>query len=44
MKLEFDLIAGRTNWLVIAKSFIFSAFAAAIANNRPEPSNCAAAI
>jgi hypothetical protein len=27
LKAEFDLIAGRMSWLVIADSFIFSAFA-----------------
>ena len=36
LKAEFDLIAGRMSWLVIAESFIFSAFATAIANFRPD--------
>jgi hypothetical protein len=36
LKAEFDLIAGRMSWLVIAESFIFSAFAAAAANYRPD--------
>jgi hypothetical protein len=36
VKAEFDLIPGRMSWLVIAESFIFSAFAAAIANYRPD--------
>jgi hypothetical protein len=36
VKSEFDLIAGRMSWLVIAESFIFSAFAAAISNYRPD--------
>lgn len=36
VKSEFDLIAGRMSWLVIAESFIFSAFAAALASYRPE--------
>src|SRR6516162_11841397 len=36
LKAEFDLIAGRMSWLVIAESFIFSAFATAIANYRPD--------
>jgi hypothetical protein len=35
---EFDLIAGRMSWLMIAESFIFSAFAAAISNYRPDHS------
>ncbi len=33
---EFDLIGGRMSWLVIAESFIFSAFAASVANYRPD--------
>jgi hypothetical protein len=36
LKAEFDLISGRMSWLVIAESFIFSAFATAIANYRPD--------
>jgi hypothetical protein len=36
LKAEFDLIAGRMSWLVIAESFIFSAFATAIASYRPD--------
>jgi hypothetical protein len=36
LKAEFDLIAGRMSWLVIAESFIFSAFATVIANYRPD--------
>ena len=36
VKSEFDLIAGRMSWLVIAESFIFSAYAAAVSNYRPE--------
>jgi hypothetical protein len=36
VKAEFDLIAGRMSWLVIAESFIFSAFATAIANYSPD--------
>jgi hypothetical protein len=36
VKWEFDLIASRMSWLVIAESFIFSAFATAIANSRPD--------
>jgi hypothetical protein len=36
LKAEFDLIAGRMSWLVISESFIFSAFATAIANYRPD--------
>jgi hypothetical protein len=36
VKAEFDLIVGRMNWLMIAESFIFSAFATAVANFRPE--------
>ena len=36
LKAEFDLIAGRMSWLVIAESFIFSAFATAVANYRPD--------
>jgi hypothetical protein len=35
-KAEFDLIAGRMSWLVISESFLFSAFATAIANYRPD--------
>jgi hypothetical protein len=34
LKAEFDLIAGRMSWLVIAESFIFSAFATATASYR----------
>ena len=36
LKAEFDLIAGRMSWLVISESFIFSAFATAVANYRPD--------
>jgi hypothetical protein len=36
VKAEFDLIGGRMSWLVIAESFIFSAFAMAVANYRPD--------
>jgi hypothetical protein len=36
VKAEFDLIAGRMSWLVIAESFIFGAFAASISNYRPD--------
>jgi len=36
VKAEFDLIAGRMSWLVIAESFIFSAFATAIASYRSD--------
>jgi hypothetical protein len=36
LKAEFDLIVGRMSWLVISESFIFSAFATAIANYRPD--------
>jgi hypothetical protein len=36
LKAEFDLIAGRMSWLVIAESFIFSAFATATASYRPD--------
>ena len=36
LKAEFDLIAGRMSWLVIAESFIFSAFATAIASYRTD--------
>ena len=36
LKAEFDLITGRMSWLVIAESFIFSAFATAIASYRPD--------
>ena len=36
LKAEFDLIAGRMTWLIISESFIFSAFATAIANYRPD--------
>jgi hypothetical protein len=34
VKAEFDLIAGRMSWLVISESFIFSAFATALASFR----------
>ena len=34
LKAEFDLLAGRMSWLVIAESFIFSAFATATASYR----------
>jgi hypothetical protein len=36
LKAEFDLIAGRMSWLVIAESFIFSTFATATASYRPD--------
>jgi hypothetical protein len=36
IKAEFDLIAVRMTWLVISESFIFSAFATAIANYRAD--------
>jgi hypothetical protein len=36
LKAEFDLIAVRMTWLVISASFIFSAFATAIPNYRPD--------
>jgi hypothetical protein len=36
LKAEFDLIAVRMTWLVISESFIFSAFATAVANYRPD--------
>ena len=36
LKAEFDLIAGRMSWLVIAESFIFSAFATVMASYRPD--------
>jgi hypothetical protein len=36
VKWEFDLIASRMSWLVVAESFIFSAFATALANFRPD--------
>jgi hypothetical protein len=36
LKAEFDLLAGRMSWLVIAESFIFSAFASATAAYRPD--------
>jgi hypothetical protein len=36
VKAEFDLINGRMSWLVIAESFMFSAFATAIASYRPD--------
>jgi len=36
VKSEFDLIAGRMSWLVIAESFMFSAFGAAISSYRPD--------
>ena len=36
LKAEFDLVAGRMSWLVISESFIFSAFATAIANFRSD--------
>ena len=36
LKSEFDLIAGRMTWLVISESFIFSAFATAMASYRPD--------
>ena len=36
LKAEFDLITGRMSWLVIAESFIFSAFATALASYRSD--------
>jgi hypothetical protein len=36
VKAEFDLIASRMSWLMIAESFIFSAFGTAVANYRPD--------
>ena len=36
LKAEFDLLAARMSWLMIAESFIFSAFATAIASYRPD--------
>jgi hypothetical protein len=36
LKAEVDLISGRMSWLVIAESFIFSAFATAIASYRSD--------
>jgi hypothetical protein len=36
LKAEFDLIAGRMSWLVIAESFIFSAFATTTAGYRAD--------
>jgi hypothetical protein len=36
LKAEFDLITGRMSWLVIAESFIFSAFATSIASYRSD--------
>ena len=36
IKAEFDLLAGRMSWLVIAESFIFSAFATVTASYRPD--------
>ena len=36
LKAEFDLIAGRMSWLVIAESFIFSAFATVMASYRSD--------
>jgi hypothetical protein len=36
LKAEFDLVAARMSWLVIAESFIFSAFATAAASYRPD--------
>ena len=36
LKAEFDLIAGRMSWLVIAESFIFSAFATVTASYRAD--------
>jgi hypothetical protein len=36
VKWEFDLIASRMSWLVIAESFIFSAFATGVASSRPD--------
>ena len=38
VKAEFDLISGRMSWLVVSESFIFSAFATAVANYRPDHS------
>ena len=36
LKAEFDLVAARMSWLVIAESFIFSAFATAATGYRPD--------
>ena len=36
LKAEFDLIAVRMTWLMISESFIFSAFATAVANYRSD--------
>ena len=36
LKAEFDLVAARMSWLVIAESFIFSAFATVGASYRPD--------
>lgn len=36
LKAEFDLVAARMSWLMIAESFIFSAFATANASYRPD--------
>ena len=36
LKAEFDLVAARMSWLVIAESFIFSAFATAVAAYRAD--------
>jgi hypothetical protein len=36
LKAEFDLIAGRMSWLVIAESFIFSAFGTVMVGYRPD--------
>jgi hypothetical protein len=36
LKSEFDLVAARMSWLMIAESFIFSAFATAAASYRPD--------
>jgi hypothetical protein len=36
VKGELDLIAGRMTWLAISESFIFSAFATALAGYRPD--------
>jgi hypothetical protein len=36
LKAEFDLITGRITWLMISEAFIFSAFATAVANYRPD--------
>jgi hypothetical protein len=36
LKAEFDLIAGRMSWLVIAESFIFSAFATVMVSYRAD--------